>query len=154
MCFLFWLLSFNIFVKVVFPYITLLLTLLHFPYITYITKLLQNIPVKLQLESKPSWTHFWSTDDIWFWMKQISSAELEGKHQVSNNKTGEQRIPSLLKKTKQHMCHTNSPQFSSVAQSCPTLCDPMNRSPRPLLLLVLPFFSWGSLYPRLPCGTS
>ena len=27
-----------------------------------------------------------------------------------------------------NVCTTNSVQFSSVAQSCPTLCDPMNRS--------------------------
>ena len=27
-----------------------------------------------------------------------------------------------------HMLHRHSVQFSSVAQSCPTLCDPMNRS--------------------------
>ena len=27
-----------------------------------------------------------------------------------------------------HLSHQGSPQFSSVGQSCPTLCDPMNRS--------------------------
>ena len=27
-----------------------------------------------------------------------------------------------------HVSYQGSPQFSSVAQSCPTLCDPMNRS--------------------------
>ena len=27
-----------------------------------------------------------------------------------------------------HICKFSSVQFSSVAQSCPTLCDPMNRS--------------------------
>ena len=33
------------------------------------------------------------------------------------------------------VCMTfSSVQFSSVAQSCPTLCDPINRSPRDLLV--------------------
>ena len=27
-----------------------------------------------------------------------------------------------------HMCYYNLVQFSSVAQSCPTVCDPTNRS--------------------------
>ena len=43
-------------------------------------------------------------------------------------------VPSLY--TAQYLCQTfvclthksRSVQFSSVAQSCPTLCDPMNRS--------------------------
>ena len=87
MCFLFWLLSFNISVKIVFPTFTLL-----------------NYYKIFQLN------YNW-------------------KYQVSNNKTGEQRIPSSLKKTKQHMCQTSSP--------------------RPLLLLVSSIVSWGSLWPRL-----
>ena len=34
-------------------------------------------------------------------------------------------LPQKLKKKKKEL---PSVQFSSVAQSCPTLCDPMNRS--------------------------
>ena len=36
-------------------------------------------------------------------------------------------VPSRTN-TKKVMCFSSSLQFSSVAQSCPTLCDPMNRS--------------------------
>ena len=46
-------------------------------------------------------------------------------------KNGEKRIKSPMKKiTKSIMlsCSLILVQFSSVAQSCPTLCDPMNRS--------------------------
>ena len=42
--------------------------------------------------------------------------ELKNKHTETNNTITE--IKSTL----------SSVQFSSVAQSCPTLCDPMNRS--------------------------
>jgi len=38
-------------------------------------------------------------------------------------------ICSLVRELRSHMpCCQGSFQFSSVAQSCPTLCDPMNRS--------------------------
>ena len=40
-------------------------------------------------------------------------------------------ISCIDRQTVYHWCHLgnpNVPQFSSVAQSCPTLCDPMNRS--------------------------
>ena len=36
--------------------------------------------------------------------------------------------PDTLFKKKQNTFRPRSVQFSSVAQSCPTLCDPMNRS--------------------------
>ena len=35
---------------------------------------------------------------------------------------------SLFQKTAATIFHFSSVQFSSVAQSCPTLCDPMKRS--------------------------
>ena len=37
-------------------------------------------------------------------------------------------ILKLMKIHYNNKCKVNSVQFSSVAQSCPTLCDPMNRS--------------------------
>ena len=37
-------------------------------------------------------------------------------------------IQSEVSQKEKHQYSTNSVQFSSVAQSCPTLCDPMNRS--------------------------
>ena len=36
--------------------------------------------------------------------------------------------PSFPFRLGNHMFHFGEVQFSSVAQSCPTLCDPMNRS--------------------------
>ena len=38
------------------------------------------------------------------------------------------RFSMLCPPEGQHVCHFSSVQFSSVAQSCPTLCDPMNYS--------------------------
>ena len=37
-------------------------------------------------------------------------------------------IPHNYSKNKMHLFSSSSAQFSSVAQLCPTLCDPMNRS--------------------------
>ena len=45
---------------------------------------------------------------------------------------------SLEEKTKKHLC---SVQFSSVAQLCPTLCNPMNRSTPGLPVHHLPEFT-------------
>lgn len=45
-----------------------------------------------------------------FWM-QISGVELERKKPGVSNKTWEQKVPFSLKKTKQHMCHTDSSHF-------------------------------------------
>ena len=36
--------------------------------------------------------------------------------------------PSFFGVSSRRSCRSSSVQFSSVAQSCPTLCDPMNRS--------------------------
>ena len=38
------------------------------------------------------------------------------------------KLPMTFFTELEQKCHNSSGQFSSVAQSCPTLCDPMNRS--------------------------
>ena len=38
------------------------------------------------------------------------------------------KVPMSFFTELEQKCHNSSGQFSSVAQSCPTLCDPLNRS--------------------------
>ena len=59
----------------------------------------------------------------------MSQLFTSGSHSIgASASTGSKELDSTERPTKLQYMHENSVQFSSVAQSCPTLCDPMNRS--------------------------
>ena len=66
---------------------------------------------------------------LFFFMHQRSSkVNFFGSLMSSNFVLEKEQFFSLLNHSFKSLCYFSSVQFSSVAQSCPTLCDPMNRS--------------------------
>ena len=63
-------------------------------------------------------------------MRPVSEAEWAGKSNWRGGGKGSQDRPCQPPRPLQgpHLLYTSSDQIRSVAQSCPTLCDPMNRS--------------------------
>jgi len=67
--------------------------------------------------------------DFWQKKKQAAEDEMVRSHHQLNGHEYEQTLGDReLGTGKPGMLQSSSVQFSSVTQSCPTLCDPMNRS--------------------------
>ena len=58
----------------------------------------------------------------------VLKSETVEEWKASKAKKGGKRKEGNKRKKKKKVCLVYSVQFSSVAQSCPTLCDPMNQS--------------------------
>ena len=72
-------------------------------------------------------THIWNLERWYWWIYlQDSSGETDIENRFKDMGKGEERVRYMERVT----CNLtfSSVQFSSVAQSCPTLCNPMNRS--------------------------
>ena len=70
----------------------------------------------LQEMGIPDWPASWET------CMQVRKQQLElDMEQQTGSKSGKEYVKAVY-------CHSASVQFRSVAQLCPTLCDPMNRS--------------------------
>ena len=68
---------------------------------------------------------------LFMWLKNntgplMDSLDMEGVLSSKNSPEGKFNHPYIV--LLEFLHRRNRPQFSSVAQSCPTLCDPMNRS--------------------------
>ena len=61
-------------------------------------------------------------------IKQRNSVRKQNTHDVDHSLGIKQHLLSSTRHQHHLTCHIRSYQIRSVAQSCPTLCDPMNRS--------------------------
>jgi len=91
----------------------------------------------IRLEIRPPWACIWGRVDLSTWSWEIKSSENECccnfgfdvlKHGVLDVFFQYSLCLNHLNCVQIHTCNSISVQFSSVAQSCLTLCDPINRS--------------------------
>ena len=89
------------------------------------------------LEIRPPWACIWGRVNLSTWSWEIKSSENECccnfafevlKHEVLDVFFQRSLCLNHLNCVHIHTCNRSSVQFSSVTQSCPTLCDPMNCS--------------------------
>ena len=80
------------------------------------------------MASPTQWTWVWVISGSWWWTGRPGVLQSTGSQRVRHNwVTGLNWMDTIIEELE---CPSSfSVQFSSVAQSCPTLCDPMDCNP-------------------------